>query len=59
MVKDKAPTSHCVFCGRFIEQTDGTHWYDSIHKVLPQYCWIDPMLGSRLHEPDPNYTKTN
>lgn len=30
----------------------GNQWHIVANLVLPQYCWVDPVHGSQLHEPN-------
>lgn len=40
----------CKYCGVSITQHVGNAWH-STQSVLSQYCYVDPVRGSRLHEP--------
>jgi hypothetical protein len=55
-MEEKQLTSHCIHCGKYLERQSGGLW-NGPNMIAPQYCWIDPEHGSRLHEPDPTYTR--
>jgi hypothetical protein len=40
----------CKHCSKEIRYYSGRLWHDS-SVVFPQYCYVDPAHGSRLHEP--------
>ena len=42
----------CKHCQAPIRSHE-TQWYSVAQTVLPQYCWVDPVHGSQLHEPKP------
>lgn len=42
-------TSKCKHCGKHITQV-GDLWKDA-SSVIPQYCWVDEVAGSKLHQP--------
>lgn len=46
-------TSVCKHCGRKITHVTGKLWIDST-EVHEAYCMMDPIHGSRLHEPTYN-----
>lgn len=41
---------HCKHCGQKLEHQSGRTWFGE-SDIAKQYCYIDPMHGSRLHEP--------
>lgn len=43
--------SICVHCKKNITHVSGRMWNSEDESIIPQYCWIDPVEGSRLHEP--------
>lgn len=45
-----ADYNHCSYCKKHIVQAEGGAWH-SPGSVLPQYCYADPVDGSRLHTP--------
>lgn len=42
----------CRHCQSAVHRV-GNQWHSVANSVLPQYCWVDPMHGSQLHEPKP------
>lgn len=42
--------SKCKHCGREITKLND-QWHDWKGGVLRQYCWVDQVEGSQLHEP--------
>lgn len=42
--------SKCIHCKKQIVLINN-RWL-SDENTFPQYCWIDPMHGSQLHEPE-------
>lgn len=40
----------CKHCQAAVRQI-GNQWHSVANSVLPQYCWVDPVHGSQLHEP--------
>lgn len=50
--------AQCKHCQRPItyQQGDNGIWYEETPEVqiAAQYCWIDPVGGSQLHQPDPD-----
>lgn len=40
----------CKHCGRKIVRNVKGLWLDD-KESLSQYCWVDPVQGSQLHEP--------
>lgn len=40
----------CKHCGQPITHIAGRLWHNE-SKVLPQYCWVNPVGGSRMHQP--------
>lgn len=45
--------SICIHCQKNIENLDGSNLWYADSEITPQYCFIDPVNGSRLHEPPP------
>lgn len=42
----------CKHCSTDVKlDKHGQQWVCDRH-VLPQYCWVDPVKGSQLHEPN-------
>lgn len=42
----------CVHCQTEIHWNDkDLRWEDRTSPLFTQYCWVDPQLGSELHEP--------
>lgn len=41
--------THCILCKTPVQQK-GDQWVCE-RDVLAQYCWVDPVHGSQLHEP--------
>lgn len=48
--------STCVFCKKPIEKDCEGVWRSKA-KLLTQYCWVDEVKGSQLHEPAPHVYK--
>ncbi len=44
--------STCKHCHQPLSQTSQGLWV-SPDSVIPQYCWVDEVQGSQLHEPAP------
>jgi hypothetical protein len=40
----------CRHCNKEITQINGRMWCGG-SKMFSQYCWVDPVEGSQLHEP--------
>lgn len=40
----------CKHCGTEVVRTVGGQWITPNSNLLPQYCWVDPQHGSKLHE---------
>lgn len=48
----------CRHCNAAIRQVPSSEqWLSVAYTVLPQYCWVDPAHGSKLHEPQLHKTK--
>jgi len=51
-------TSTCKHCGRKIRHLAGDLWIDDT-ETHEQYCMMDPVHGSRLHQPKQSFTILN
>lgn len=40
----------CKHCEQKLVHMNGSLWFGETD-IAPQYCWIDPLHGSKLHAP--------
>jgi hypothetical protein len=56
-------TAICIHCNRNItyQQGDNGVWYEETKDVQlgAQYCWMDPVNGSKLHQPNTDTIRDN